>query len=120
MTYVICNVIEGRGKTGKAKTGPIRMLFQDQCDHEIFHAFIMECRRIAVEKYGEDQVSDRREYFNTSYRNLLDRHFTDVFDVTALDGRRIIFVNRTSLDPRICIEREIPRMITDKGALATA
>lgn len=101
----ICYLEEGRGKTGKAKTGKPRMLFRTLDDLETFNNFV----RAAWKHSGCYVPFD--EYLAQSRKNLLDKPFKDVWDLTAACGLRIVMVNTSTIDPRIDIERETERRL---------
>jgi len=111
MKPLIVNMTEGRGKTGKAKHGNVRMMFIDNDDHETFYNFLMRCRQVVIDRDGGDAlVASPRDYFDASCKNLFSKKFDHVYELKAGHGQFIYLVNRDRLNPQINIEREIEKM----------
>lgn len=93
---IIINLVEGRGKSGNATRGPIRMMFRDQDDHESFYNFTMRCRQWVIDR-GQSPV-EPKEYFLNSVRELLGKQTSHVFELRSGLGDFVYLVNRSRLN----------------------
>ena len=99
--YII--VKDGRGKTGTAKTGPVRMLFADNAQHDKFDQFIRKCYATV------ENPIPYREFFNASYTNLLGKDRGDCWTFESKLAGNLTLIN----------ERLINRGMTPEGVMSS-
>lgn len=101
MSKYIVLLKEGRGKTGQAKTGKIRMLFCRDEDMDTMHDFLCDIRRWMVSN-GHNPLP-HKEFWAKSCSNLLSEKIADIKHIVSLNGSQLCMVNTTTIHPQIDI-----------------